>query len=164
MKIGITINADYGKELYLHENSEKLKSELLGVVEQFIGEDTCIDYEQEDAQIDAMTGEVVNYNPYPIQRQFSMNMIRNICLCKERFQLLYYKANKIKVLRGKNMSDRIYELYKRIMKHDPKAIDEIETLKEAKEIINMMAGTVYINGQAYQMMEHMKEDFYKEEN
>lgn len=71
MKIGITINADYGKELYLHENSEKLKSELLGVVEQFIGKDTCINYEQEGAQIDVMTGEVVNYNPYLLRRQFN---------------------------------------------------------------------------------------------
>lgn len=71
MKIGITINADYGKELYLHENSDKLKNELLDVIEKFVGKDTYIDFEQEDAQIDAMTGEVVNYNPYPIQRQFN---------------------------------------------------------------------------------------------
>ena len=33
------------------------------------------------------------------------------------------------------MNDRKYGLYKRIMKHDPKAIDEIESLDEAKEII-----------------------------
>lgn len=71
MKIGITINADYGKELYLHENSDKLKSELLSVVERFIGKDVDIDYEQEEAQIDAMTSEVVNHNPYSIKRQFN---------------------------------------------------------------------------------------------
>lgn len=44
------------------------------------------------------------------------------------------------------MSDRKYGLYKRIMKRDPKAIDEIETLEEAKEIINMMIGNVYLSG------------------
>lgn len=42
-----------------------------------------------------------------------------------------------------------YGLYKRIMKHDPKAIDEVETLEEAKEIIKMMTGNVYLNGEAY---------------
>lgn len=36
------------------------------------------------------------------------------------------------------MSDRIYGLYKRIMKRDPNAINEIETLEEAKEIIKML--------------------------
>ena len=36
------------------------------------------------------------------------------------------------------MDNRIYGLYKRIMKHNPKAIDEIETLEEAKEIIKMI--------------------------
>lgn len=35
------------------------------------------------------------------------------------------------------MSD-IYELYKRIMKHDLNAIDDIETLNQAKEIIKMI--------------------------
>ena len=34
-----------------------------------------------------------------------------------------------------------YDLYKRIMKRDPKAIDEIETLDEAKEIIKMLVGS-----------------------
>ena len=48
------------------------------------------------------------------------------------------------------MSDRKYGLYKRIMKHDPKAIDEIKTLEEAKEIIKMMTGNVYLNGEIYQ--------------
>ena len=49
------------------------------------------------------------------------------------------------------MSDKKYGLYKRIMKHDPKAIDEIETLEEAKEIIKMIVGNVYLNGERYQM-------------
>ena len=36
------------------------------------------------------------------------------------------------------MDNRIYELYKRILKHDMKAIEEIETLEEAKEIIKII--------------------------
>ena len=55
------------------------------------------------------------------------------------------------------MNDRKYGLYKRIMKHDPKAIDEIESLDEAKEIIKMMAGNVFLNGQIHQMEQHMKD-------
>lgn len=47
------------------------------------------------------------------------------------------------------MSDKKYRLYKRIMKRDPKAIDEIETLKEAKEIIKMITGNVCLNGEPY---------------
>ena len=39
------------------------------------------------------------------------------------------------------MANNIYSLYKRIMKRDPKAIDEIETLEEAKEIIKMLVGS-----------------------
>lgn len=41
------------------------------------------------------------------------------------------------------MSDRKYGLYKRIVKRDPKAIDEIETLEEAKEIIKMLVGSTH---------------------
>lgn len=37
---------------------------------------------------------------------------------------------------------RVDELYKRIMKRDPAAIDEIETLEEAKEIIRMVVSMV----------------------
>ena len=55
------------------------------------------------------------------------------------------------------MNDRKYGLYKRIMKHDPKAIDEIKSLDEAKEIIKMMAGNVFLNGQIYQMEQNMKD-------
>lgn len=55
------------------------------------------------------------------------------------------------------MSDRKYNLYKRIMKHDPKAIDEIESLEEAKEIIQMMCGNVYLNGRLYQMQRDFAE-------
>jgi len=56
------------------------------------------------------------------------------------------------------MFDRVCELYKRIMKHDVKAIDEIKTLEEAREIIKMMASNVFFNGQIYQM-EHTIGDF-----
>lgn len=49
------------------------------------------------------------------------------------------------------MVDNIYGLYKRIMKHDSKAIDEIESLQQAKEIIKMITGNVYLNGEIYQI-------------
>lgn len=39
------------------------------------------------------------------------------------------------------MSDKKYGLYKRIVKRDPKAIDEIESLDEAKDIIKMIVGS-----------------------
>lgn len=39
------------------------------------------------------------------------------------------------------MGDKKYGLYKRIMKRDSKAINEIETLEEAKEIIRMLVGS-----------------------
>ena len=55
------------------------------------------------------------------------------------------------------MSDKKYRLYKRIMKRDPKAIDEIETLEEAKEIIKMITGNVYLNGEIYQMEQEFVE-------
>lgn len=58
------------------------------------------------------------------------------------------------------MFSRIYELYKRLMKYDIKAFDEIETLEEAKEIIKMMVSSQYLHNQAYQMIkDNIKEDF-----
>lgn len=56
------------------------------------------------------------------------------------------------------MTDRKYVLYKRIMKNDPRAIDEIESLEEAKEIIKMMAGEAYLNEKIYQLI---KEEIYE---
>ena len=41
---------------------------------------------------------------------------------------------------GKSRAN-IYSLYKRIMKRDPKAVDDINTLEEAKEIIKMLVGS-----------------------
>ena len=40
------------------------------------------------------------------------------------------------------MFDKVCELHKRILKHDATAIDEIETLEEAKEIIKMMGSSL----------------------
>lgn len=48
------------------------------------------------------------------------------------------------------MFDRICNLYKRIMKHDVDAINEIKTLEEAKEIIKMMVCNAYLTYQTYQ--------------
>ena len=45
---------------------------------------------------------------------------------------------------------RINKLYKRIMKHDPAAINEIETLEQAKEIIRMIESMVFLHGHLYQ--------------
>lgn len=47
------------------------------------------------------------------------------------------------------MGNKNYGLYKRIMKRDPFAIDEIKTLEQAKEIIKMMTGNVYLGGKVY---------------
>ena len=41
------------------------------------------------------------------------------------------------------MNHKKYGLYKQIMKRDSKAIDEIETLEEAKEIIKMLVGSTH---------------------
>lgn len=47
--------------------------------------------------------------------------------------------------------NNVYDLYKRIMKHDPKAIDDIQTLDEAKKIIKMLASrVVYFNNEMYE--------------
>lgn len=55
------------------------------------------------------------------------------------------------------MTGEIYGLYKRIMRKDPKAIDEIKTLEEAKEIIKMMTSNVYLHEKIYQMVEEYAE-------
>lgn len=48
------------------------------------------------------------------------------------------------------------------MKRDSSAIDEIESLKEAKGIIKMITGNVYINGKVYQMMDDYIKKVYDE--
>lgn len=53
-------------------------------------------------------------------------------------------------------NNRIYCLYKRIMKRDPKAIDEIESLEEGKQIISMIVGNFYLHGEVYRMDQEMK--------
>ena len=63
------------------------------------------------------------------------------------------------------MNDRKYGLYKRIMKRDPKAIDEIENLDEAKEIIKMIMGSTYLNGDFYQIEQaFINENLQRESN
>jgi hypothetical protein len=71
MKITITINTDYNTEKYLHNVSDRLENELLNIIDQFVGTDVDVDYEQKFAEVDAATGEVVNYNPYSFERQFN---------------------------------------------------------------------------------------------
>lgn len=51
--------------------------------------------------------------------------------------------------------NNIYDLYKRIMKHDSKAVDDIQTLDEAKGIIKMITGNVYLNGKIYEMLKEV---------
>ena len=46
----------------------------------------------------------------------------------------------------------IYKLYKQIMKNKPNAIDNIKTLDEAKEIIKLITGNVYLNNKIYEML------------
>lgn len=52
--------------------------------------------------------------------------------------------------------DRIYGLYKRIMKHDVRAIDEIKSLDEAKSIIKIMSGSVWLNKILYPIVLELK--------
>lgn len=68
--------------------------------------------------------------------------------------LFYAKIEDIRPANNENdiIVNNKYSLYKRIMKRDPKAIDEIETLTQAKEIIKMMTGNVYLNGEAYNQL------------
>lgn len=47
--------------------------------------------------------------------------------------------------------DDVYKL-KRIMKFDSKVIDDIQTLDEAKEIIKMITGNVYLDGEIYEII------------
>ena len=54
--------------------------------------------------------------------------------------------------------ERIYGLYKRIMKRDSKAIDEIKDLDEAKAIIKMMAENAFLNGQVYELTDDFKKN------
>ena len=56
----------------------------------------------------------------------------------------------------------IYGLYKRIMKRDPKAIDAIASLEEAKDIIKMMTGNIYFGSEVYRTMDDNIKKFYEE--
>ena len=73
-------------------------------------------------------------------------------------ECVIYKLNNKKfdenynLVRNTNYSTNIYSLYKRVMKRDPRAIDEIESLEDAKEIIGMMLGNHYMHNTAYEML------------
>ena len=67
MKIEITINADYTGELNLIKKLENVKNELSNTLYQFVSKDTVIEFETKEAEIDVVTGELVNYNPYPVK-------------------------------------------------------------------------------------------------
>lgn len=58
------------------------------------------------------------------------------------------------------MGDAKYMLYKRIMKHDFRAIDEIESLEEAKELIKMISGKIYLNGIQYPIEQEVDSKFW----
>ena len=64
----------------------------------------------------------------------------------------------IQVSNGKEIFviNSVDKLYKRIMKHDPKVVDDIQTLDEAKEIIKMITGNVYLNGEIYEILKEEK--------
>lgn len=47
--------------------------------------------------------------------------------------------------------DKVCELHKRILKHDATAINEIETLEEAKEIVKMMESSLMYYAWTYSM-------------
>lgn len=48
-----------------------------------------------------------------------------------------------------------YGIYKRVMKRDITAIGDIHTLEEAREIISMMSGNVYLNGELYDVQKFL---------
>lgn len=48
------------------------------------------------------------------------------------------------------------------MKRDPKAIDAIASLEEAKDIIKMMTGNVYFGSEVYRTMDDNIKKFYEE--
>ena len=47
--------------------------------------------------------------------------------------------------------DKVCKLHKRILKHDATAIDEIETLEEAKDIVKMMESSLMYYSWTYPM-------------
>lgn len=53
---------------------------------------------------------------------------------------------------GSNKNN-IYGLYKQVMKNKPDAIDKINTLDEAKQILKMITGNIYINGKIYESLD-----------
>lgn len=56
------------------------------------------------------------------------------------------------------MTNKTMGLYKQIMKHNPEAIDKIESLEEAKDIIKMIIGNVYLHGEVYHNIVEKEEE------
>lgn len=56
------------------------------------------------------------------------------------------------LVRNTNYSTNTIHCIRGSLKRDPKAIDEIESLEEAKEIIGMMLGNHYMHNMAYEML------------
>ena len=52
-----------------------------------------------------------------------------------------------------NNKNNIYGLYKQIIKNKPDAIDKINTLDEAKQILKMITENIYINGKKYESLD-----------
>lgn len=52
-----------------------------------------------------------------------------------------------------NNKNNIYGLYKQIIKNKPDAIDKINTLDEAKQILKMITENIYINGKIYESLD-----------
>ena len=56
------------------------------------------------------------------------------------------------------MKTEIYQKYKQIMKRKLNAVDEIKTLEEAKEIINLMTGNTYLNSLPYLIISELERE------
>ena len=52
-----------------------------------------------------------------------------------------------------NNKNNVYGLYKQIIKNKPDAIDKINTLDEAKQILKMITENIYINGKIYESLD-----------
>lgn len=105
--------------------------------EQFYG--TCVAYDIISAiQLFRDNG----YSAYTVQSRIQVCKDEKIRI--ENVQ--YYKYDR-------------YATYKAIMKHHQNAMDEIHTLEEAKDIISMITGNIYLNGEIYQMEQELKTEF-----
>jgi len=84
------------------------------------------------------------FSVYTVQSRTQVNANKAVCI--ENIRELYF--------------DR-YKIYKSIMSRKPEAINEINSLDEAKEIISMIAGDITPKGEIYQTISKEMEDKYK---